>query len=109
LLQAGLIPLSFADMDKASYVRGMAAFDESGDLYTIEQTILRGYVSAVIRSSQIPAEFRVRGFDTHGVTADLMAFINMGKAPTSAQASLFICGGAQVRVPRVAWCAARTT
>jgi Fic family protein len=91
LLQAGLIPLSFADMDKASYVRGMAAFYELGDLYTIEQTILRGYVSSVIRSSQIPVELRVRGFDTHSVTADLMAFINMGKAPTSAQASLFIC------------------
>lgn len=92
LLQAGLIPLSFADMDKASYVRGMAAFYELGDLHTIEQSILRGYVSSVIRSSQIPPEFRVRGFDTQGVVADLMAFIHTGRAPTLPQARLFIGG-----------------
>lgn len=90
LLQAGLIPLSFADMDKASYVRGMAAFYELGDLHAIEQVVLRGYVSSVIRSSQIPPEMRVRGFDTEGVAQALMAFINAGKRPTSKEAGLFM-------------------
>lgn len=92
LLEAGLIPLSFADMDKADYIRGMAAFYELGDLYTIEQTILRGYISSVIRSSQIPPEWRVRGFDTQGVTTELMVYINMGQTPASAQARLFMGG-----------------
>lgn len=90
LLQAGIMPLSFADMDKADYIRAMSAFYELGDLTLMEQAFLQGYVKAVIRSSQIPPEIRVTGFDTNAVCQALLGYIRTGQVPSLKAAALFI-------------------
>lgn len=81
LLTAGLLPMSFADMDKADYIRGMAAFYELGSLHVIEQTFLHGYVRSVLRSSDLPSALRARGFDAPAVAGALVDFINTGRRP----------------------------
>lgn len=90
LLQAGIMPLSFADMDKADYIRAMSAFYELGDVTLIEQVFLRGYVKAIIRSSQIPPDLRATGFDTNAVCQALLAYIRTGQIPLLKAAALFI-------------------
>lgn len=90
LLSAGLLPISFADIDKADYIRGMAAFYELGSLHVIEQTFLQGYVRSVLRSSDIPARQRLRGFDAEGVTTALVEFINTGRRPGERAAAIFL-------------------
>ena len=91
LLSHGLLPISFADVDKADYIRGMAAFYELGSLHVIEQTFIAGYVRSVLRASDIPARLRVGGFDAAAVAAALVDFINTGRLPTDARARVF-CG-----------------
>ena len=89
LLSHGLLPISFADVDKADYIRGMAAFYELGNLHVIEQTFIAGYVRSVLRASDIPARLRVGGFDAAAVAAALVEFINTGRLPTDGRARVF--------------------
>lgn len=49
LLQSGLLPLSYVDVDKAEYLRGMVAFYELGSTRVIERTFLRAYAKSVLR------------------------------------------------------------
>lgn len=81
LLAAGLIPFSFADVNKASYIRGMAAFYELGSIHVIEQTFIEGYVRSVIRSSNLPPSLRMASVDQ--VADNLVDFINTGKRSTN--------------------------
>lgn len=90
LLAAGLLPISFADVDKADYIRGMAAFYELGSLYLIEQTFLAAYAKSIVRSSQIPLGLRVRGFDIDAAAAALLAYINSGQRPKDKTAVIFL-------------------
>lgn len=82
LLNAGLMPLSFADMNKADYIRAMSAFYELGDVTLMEQVFLRGYVMSIIRSSQIPPELRVNGLDVEAVCQALLSYVNSGRLPS---------------------------
>jgi hypothetical protein len=54
LLAAGLIPFSFADVDKADYIRGMAAFYELGSVHVIEQTFSPAAGGSDWRSARAP-------------------------------------------------------
>ncbi|WP_157256271.1 Fic family protein [Pelomonas sp. Root1217] len=90
LLASGLLPLSFADVDKADYIRGMAAFYELGSLHVIEQTFVRGYVRSVMRSSDLPASVRARGLDVAATAQALVEFINTGRRPTHKVAELYL-------------------
>ena len=90
LLAAGLLPFSFADVDKADYIRGMAAFYELGSMYVIEQTFIDGYVKSVVRSSNIPASMRILGFDVNAVAKALVEFVNTGRKPADPRALLFL-------------------
>ncbi|MDH0863578.1 Fic family protein [Mitsuaria sp. GD03876] len=47
LLQSGLLPLSYVDVDKADYLRGMVAFYELGSTRTIEHVFLRTYATSI--------------------------------------------------------------
>lgn len=93
LLTAGLLPLSFADVDKLDYIRGMAAFYELGSLYVMEQTFIDAYVKSVVRSSNIPAHMRTLGFDMNAVAQSLVAFVNTGRKPGDPRAQVFLRAG----------------
>jgi len=90
LLSHGLLPISFADINKADYIRGMAAFYELGSLHVIEQCFLHGYVRSVVRSSNIPVKLRTRGFDVDGAAEALVEFINTGRSPAEKIAVIFL-------------------
>lgn len=90
LLQHGLLPFSFSDVNKADYIRGMAAFYELGDMQVIEHTFVEGYAKSVVRSSRIPASQRALGFDVEAVAGQLIAFIHTGKRPADPRAHLFL-------------------
>lgn len=90
LLGAGLLPFSFADVDKANYIRGMAAFYELGSMHVIEQTFIEGYVKSVVRSSNIPANMRTLGFDVDAVAQALVEFVNTGRKPGDPRALVFL-------------------
>lgn len=90
LLTNGLLPFSFSDVDKADYIRGMAAFYELGSLHVIEQTFIQGYAKSVVRSSNIPANLRGVGFNVDEVGRALTDFINTGKRPSDERALVFL-------------------
>jgi Fic family protein len=90
LLGAGLLPFSFSDVDKADYIRGMAAFYELGSMHVIEQTFIEGYVKSVVRSSNIPANMRTLGFDVNAVARVLVEFVNTGRKPVDPRAQVFL-------------------
>ena len=90
LLGAGLLPFSFSDVDKADYIRGMAAFYELGSMHVIEQTFIHGYARSVVRSSNLPAGMRTLGFDVDAAAQALTDFINTGKRPADKRAVIFL-------------------
>nr|WP_297529777.1 Fic family protein [uncultured Roseateles sp.] len=92
LLAAGLIPFSFADVDKADYIRGMAAFYELGSVHVIEQTFIQGYVRSVIRSSNLPAGLRTASADPEVLAAQLVEYVNTGKRPSLQGADALLRG-----------------
>ncbi|UXH80339.1 Fic family protein [Roseateles amylovorans] len=90
LLAEGLIPFSFADVNKADYIRGMAAFYELGSVHVIEQTFIEGYVRSVIRSSNLPASLRTASADPEVLAGSLVEYVNTGKRPASASVATFL-------------------
>ena len=90
LLQVGLLPLSFVDFDRQEYIRGMAAFYELGSILIIENVFIRGYIKSIIRSSQIPINLRVQGFDLDVVADALLDYVNSGRLPTEKLPAAFI-------------------
>ncbi|WP_158290235.1 Fic family protein [Ramlibacter sp. WS9] len=92
LLAGGMLPFSFADVDKSEYIRGMAAFYELGSTHVIEQTFIQGYARSVVRGSDIPVRMRTHGFDIDAVARELVDFINTGREPADKRALLFLRG-----------------
>ena len=91
LLSRGLLPFSFADVDKSDYIRGMAAFYELGSMHVIEQTFVQGYARSVVRGSDIPASLRTLGFDVVAVARSLAEFINTGRRPANKEIGRASC------------------
>jgi Fic family protein len=89
LLQADLLPVSFVDFGKADYVQGMAAFYELGDIQLIQQVFVAGYVRSILRSSDIPAQRRLVGFDIEGIAQALLHFVMSGRPPKT-EIAIFI-------------------
>ena len=90
LLSGGLLPFSFADVDKASYIRGMAAFYELGSMYLIEQTFIHGYARSVVRGSDMPSSMKTLGFDVNALSQALADFINTGLRPRDKNTQLLL-------------------
>ena len=90
LLAQGLLPFSFADINKADYIRGMAAFYELGHTQLIAQTFVEGYAKSVVRSSVIAPSLRTQGFDVSTVGRGLCDFIRTGKWPTDPRVAMFL-------------------
>lgn len=99
LLAGGLLPLSFADVDKADYIRGMAAFYELGSTLIIEQTFIWGYVRSVVRGSDIPVRLRTQGFDLEAVAKALVDFIYTGRKPSDRRALMFLRAASPRKAP----------
>ncbi|MDE2130700.1 MAG: hypothetical protein KGJ74_13680, partial [Betaproteobacteria bacterium] len=89
LLGAGLLPVSFAHIDKASYIRGMSVFYELGSLAVIEQVFLCGYVRSIVLASNIPIRMRGAGFDVDAVVDALLGYVMTGKRPKGAVVEAF--------------------
>lgn len=93
LLQAGMLPISFVDINKADYIMGMAAFYELGDMQVIAQTFIEGYARSIVRGSDIPANVRVSGFNIDEATRELVAYVNTGRSSNEGYARLFLVSG----------------
>ncbi len=90
LLAGGMLPFSFADVDKSDYIRGMAAFYELGSTLVIEQTFIQGYARSVVRGSDIPVRMRTHGFDTEAVARELVDYVDWGRKPADKRAQMFL-------------------
>jgi len=103
LLAAGLTPFSFVDVNKADYIRGMAAFCELGSMHVIEQAFIRGYARSIFRSSNLPAALRAAALD-ETVTQQMVDFINSGKRSADDLLKPFLTspGAAQTRAESTA-------
>jgi len=95
LLAAGHIPFSFADINKADYIRGMAAFFELGSMHVIEQAFLGGYARSVVRSSRLPDSMRAGGFDLGELADALVDYLNHGRRVSDAGGIAFLGLGPQ--------------
>ncbi len=90
LLSHGLLPFSFADVDKRDYIRGMAAFYELGHVQGIAQTFIHGYAKSVVRGSDIPLSQRGTGLDVNAVALALADYVNTGRYPGDKRVQMFI-------------------
>lgn len=90
LVSQGHAPISFADMDKASYIRGMAAFYELGLVDVLAQVFVQGYIHSIVRSSVVPVAMRGAGFKVAPLVQTLTHHVLTGQRPADALASLFL-------------------
>ena len=90
LVSQGYAPISFADMDKASYIRGMAAFYELGLVDVLTQVFVQGYVHSIVRSSVVPVAMRGAGFKVGPLAQTLAHHVLTGQRPADALACLFL-------------------
>lgn len=89
LLESGLLPLSYVDVDKAEYLRGMVAFYELGSTRMIERTFIRAYAKSVARAGRGDVQ-HAGDFDVDAVSTALADYVLTGRAPADARASCFI-------------------
>ena len=81
LLAAGLLPISFVDINKADYIQAMAAFYELGNLQLMEKMVIEGYVQSIVRGSELTPLERIGQTDPKQLKADLVAYVQSGKFP----------------------------
>lgn len=81
LLTAGLLPISFVDINKADYIQAMAAFYELGNIQLMEKMLIEGYVQSIVRGSELNAQERVSGNTPQQIKADLVSYVQSGKFP----------------------------
>jgi Fic family protein len=82
LLAAGLLPISFVDINKADYIQAMAAFYELGNIQLMEKMFIEGYVQSIVRGSGLTPLERVRQTDPQQLKADLVSYVQSGKFPS---------------------------
>lgn len=90
LLKARLAPLSFADMNKGDYIRGMATFYELGLVSVIEEAFIHAYTKSIVRSSHIPLHVKMNGFSLNVTTNALADFVATGNEPQDEAVRLFL-------------------
>ena len=93
LVQHGLIPLSFADVPKAAYIRAMACFYELGDIQLIEKVFIDSYVKSIIRASALPLRMLKVGVNSDALVAQLSHFVRTGKRPDDRDVLSFVGAG----------------
>ncbi len=90
LVSAGLLPLSFADVDKADYIRAMAALYELRSTQWMEQLFIDSYCRSVVRGSDMPIRLRGAGFDMDALARSLANFVHTGHVPEDERVRAFI-------------------
>ena len=81
LLAAGLLPISFVDINKADYIQAMAAFYELGNIQLMEKMVIEGYVQSIVRGSELTALERVGQNAPQKLKLDLVSYVQSGKFP----------------------------
>jgi Fic family protein len=89
LLKNGIAPLSFMEMDKAAYVRGLLTFYELHQLEVLRDAFVEGYVKSANRydayaardRAMLELELRRRNDIYAAVTAYVKEAINQGEHP----------------------------
>lgn len=81
LLGAGLLPISFVDINKADYIEAMSAFYELGNLQLMERMFVHGYVRSIVRGSRLSPVERVSLLNHGELAAELVAYVHSGKYP----------------------------
>ena len=77
-------------MDKASYIRGMAAFYELGLVDVLAQVFVQGYIHSILRSSVVPVAMRGAGFKVGPLVQTLTHHVLTGQRPADVLARLFL-------------------
>jgi Fic family protein len=90
LVSAGLLPLSFADVDKAEYIRAMAALYELRSAQWMELLFVESYCRSVVRGSDMPIRLRGAGFDIDALSSSLANFVHTGHVPDDERVKAFI-------------------
>ena len=90
LVSQGWSSISFADMDKASHIRGMAAFYELGLVDVLAQVFVQGYIHSILRSSVVPVAMRGAGFKVGPLVQTLTHHVLTGQRPADVLARLFL-------------------
>jgi Fic family protein len=90
LVSAGLLPLSFADVNKADYIRAMAALYELRSTQWMEKLFIESYCRSVVRGSHMPMHLRGQGFDLEALARSLADFVHTGHVPEDARVRAFI-------------------
>ena len=81
LLGAGLLPISFVDIDKADYIQAMAAFYELGNIQLMEKMFVDGYTRSIVRGSEMSPLERLGQPDLRALAGELAAYVHSGKFP----------------------------
>lgn len=90
LLQSRLLPLSYVDVDKADYLRGMVAFYELGSTRLMERTFIRAYAKSVVRASRAADVEGRAGFDADAISEQVIGYVMTGERPSDPRAGRFI-------------------
>lgn len=91
LLESGMLPLSYVDVDKAEYLRGMVAFYELGSTRTIERVFIGAYAKSIVRASRLPGGMSARTCAIAELSQRLVDYIRTGREPADPDAQAFIC------------------
>lgn len=82
LLGAGLLPISFVDIDKADYIQAMAAFYELGNIQLMERMFIDGYTRSIVRGSEMSPLERMSQPDLGALAGELAAYVHSGRFPS---------------------------
>lgn len=81
LLGAGLLPISFVDINKADYIQAMAAFYELGNVQLMEKMFIDGYARSIVRGSEMSSLERMKQPDMGVLASELAGYVQSGKFP----------------------------
>lgn len=81
LLGAGLLPISFVDINKADYIQAMAAFYELGNVQLMEKMFIDGYARSIVRGSEMSSLERMSQPDMGVLASELAGYVQSGKFP----------------------------
>lgn len=82
LLGAGLLPISFVDINKADYIQAMAAFYELGNVQLMEKMFIDGYARSIVRGSEMSSLERMTQPNMGVLASELASYVQSGKFPS---------------------------
>jgi hypothetical protein len=94
LLEAGLAPISFAQMNKAHYLRGLPSFCEIQTIKPLSRVLMAGYVRSIVLFSDLPTSARTpAAFDLETIVKQLTDYVLHDQRPENPIAKLMLRAG----------------